>query len=191
MPYSKDHKAQTRRKILQSSYLLFTARGYEKITINELMNHCHLTRGAFYAHFSSKAELYSETLKFAATSSKLAKIKPESYTDKQWLKQLLDVYLSIEHINGTRTCPLAFLAADISTQDINAQRTYSKAYDNMNKTLLAYANSYMDCSEYEILSITAMIIGAVAIARTMQDESTAQKLLASCRKEAGLRLGNI
>lgn len=85
MPYTKTHKNQTREKILDSSFTLFAIKGFEGVTIDDLMNNCGLTRGGFYAHFTSKAELYREALKYRASSTKLAGLKPEGTSNKQWL----------------------------------------------------------------------------------------------------------
>ena len=64
MPYSKEHKAKSRERILQSAYQLFATRGFNQVTIDEVMQDCSLTRGAFYAHFISKSDLYSEVFQF-------------------------------------------------------------------------------------------------------------------------------
>lgn len=110
------------------------------------MENCALTRGAFYAHFSSKSMFYSEAIKYAATSSKLAELKSDNISNKQWLTQLLDIYLSIEHVNGERACPLAFLATDIVTQDNDARIAYSSAYMGMNDIILNYVQSFSSCN---------------------------------------------
>jgi len=191
MPYSKQHKQQTRNQILDSAFKLFSAKGFEGVTVNELMEDCGLTRGAFYAHFPSKVALYGESIRFAASVSRLTEIKPDNISDKAWLTQLLNGYLSIEHVNGSNPCPLAFLATDVTTQDAEAKLAYARTYAGMNKAIMAYANSYTDCDEDEILSLTAMIIGAVAIARTIEDKKTVKKLLVSCRQDAGTKLGGI
>ncbi|MCJ8340735.1 MAG: TetR/AcrR family transcriptional regulator [Pseudomonadales bacterium] len=191
MPYSKQHKQQTREKILHSAFNLFTAKGFDGVTVNQLMQSCKLTRGAFYAHFTSKADLYSEVIKHSASSSKLAELKPDDVTDKQWLGELLDGYLSIEHVNGTTPCPLAFLATDIVTRDIGARLAYANAYQGMNQAVINFANSYTECDPRQVLALTAMIIGAVAIARTMDDQQAIISLLNACRSEAGLKLGGI
>ncbi len=191
MPYTKEHKDKTRKKILQSAFQLFTAKGFDGVTVNELMENCGLTRGAFYAHFSGKSALYNESLKFAASSSKLSELKPNNISDKAWLGQLLDGYLSLEHVNGIRPCPLAFLATDIVTQDQEAKETYTRVYEGMNKAIMAYAKTFHSCQQGETLSVTAMIIGAVAISRTLENQATVVKLLTSCRFEAGKILGGI
>lgn len=168
-------------------------KGFEGVTIDGLMNNCGLTRGAFYAHFKSKAELYSEALKFRASSTKLANLKPEGISNKQWLSLLLNTYLSLEHVKGDRalSCPLAFLATDINMQDKATKAAYADVYYGMNTAIMNYASSYCDCDEQDIFSVTAMMIGAVAIARTLQSQDSIESLLAACRREAGLKLGGI
>lgn len=191
MPYTKEHKQQTRKKILESAFKLFSEKGFDGVTVNELMKSCNLTRGAFYAHFSSKASLYSESIKFSTSTSTLTDLKPKSISEKKWLGHLLDEYLSVEHVNGSRPCPLAFLVTDIITRNSQAKQAYTKAFDGFTKVIMVYANNYRNCNENEILSITAMIIGAVAICRTIDCKETVNKILISCRKEAGKKLGGI
>ena len=193
MPYTKTHKNEIREKILDSAFRLFAIKGFEGVTIDDLMNSCGLTRGGFYAHFKSKAELYREALKFRASSTKLAGLKPEGTSNKQWLSLLLNTYLSMEHVKGERTlaCPLAFLATDINMQDKAIKTAYADVYYGMNTAIMEYASSYTDCDEQDILSVTAMMIGAVAIARTLQDQDSIENLLAACRREAGEKLGGI
>jgi TetR/AcrR family transcriptional repressor of nem operon len=191
MPYTKEHKNETRKKILKSAFELFTAKGFDGVTINELMENCGLTRGAFYAHFSGKSALYNESLQFAASSSKLSELRPSNISNKKWLCQLLDGYLSLEHVSGDRPCPLAFLTTDVVTQDQEAKETYANVYEGMNKAIMTYVKTFSSCNKDEVLSVTAMIIGAVAISRTLKVQKTILRLLSSSRLEAGRILGGI
>ena len=193
MPYTQTHKNKTRERILDSSFRLFAIKGFKGVTIDDLMNNCGLTRGAFYAHFTSKAELYREALKFRASNTKLASLKPDGTSNKQWLSLLLNKYLSLEHVKGERSlsCPLAFLATDINMQNKAIKTAYTDVYYGMNTAIMEYASSYTDCDEQDILSVTAMMIGAVAIARTLQNQDSIERLLAACRREAGVKLGGI
>ena len=193
MPYTKIHKNKTRENILDNSYNLFAIKGFGGVTIDDLMSNCGLTRGAFYAHFTSKAELYREALKFRASKTKIANPKPEGISNKQWLSLLLDKYLSLEHVKGEHTlsCPLAFLATDINMQDKTIKTAYADVYNGMNTAIMEHASSYTDCDEKDILSVTAMMVGSVAIARTLQDQDSIVSLLSACRREAGEKLGGI
>ena len=191
MPYSREHKAKTRKAILNSARKLFSTKGFNAVTVNEVMDDCALTRGGFYAHFHSKAELYREALTFSAKNSELAKLKPESISSKTWLGKLLDAYLSIDHVNGKNPCPLAFLSTDIASRDDATKETYTITYKNMNAILLEYAGTDSLCSKDTLFALTSMLIGAVAIARTLDDPHLVQAILISCRQQAGLMLGGI
>lgn len=191
MPYTKDHKKKTRETILESAFKLFTLKGFEGVTVDDLMSESGLTRGGFYAHFASKAELYSESIKYAANNTRLANLKPDELSSKEWLSLLLDEYLSVEHVRGERVCPLAFLVADINIENDQVNTAYANAYQGMNVAVMRYAKSYLDCDEQDILSVTAMIIGAVAIARKFKNLEAIEAILSACRREAGAKLGGI
>lgn len=62
MRYRPDHRARTRDRVLQTARRLFADRGYGKVSIEDVMRDCGLTRGGFYAHFRSKAALYREAM---------------------------------------------------------------------------------------------------------------------------------
>lgn len=76
-------------------------------------------------------------------------------------------------------------------QNESIKTAYAEIYHGMNTAIMEYASGYADCDEQDILSVTAMMIGAVAIARTLQNENSIENLLAACRREAGIKLGGI
>src|SRR5450631_3433152 len=57
MPQNPARTARTRAEILGHAGRLFRLRGYAGTNIDDVMLAAGLTRGAFYAHFKSKAEL--------------------------------------------------------------------------------------------------------------------------------------
>jgi hypothetical protein len=61
----------------------------------------------------------------------------------------------------------------------------------MNKIIMDYAGADASCDEEDILSLTAMIIGAVAVSRTIEDQRLVKQILNSCRQQARLILGGI
>jgi TetR/AcrR family transcriptional regulator, transcriptional repressor for nem operon len=56
------HRDKIRTKIVQSARRLFNRRGFENVSIDEIMADAGLTRGGFYSYFLSKSELYVEAL---------------------------------------------------------------------------------------------------------------------------------
>ena len=75
MPLSAEHKKQSRQKILESAFFLFTEQGFENVSIDVIMKKAGMTRGAFYAHFASKSDLYKESISYSTLSSALLKPK--------------------------------------------------------------------------------------------------------------------
>src|SRR5213075_1802002 len=63
MPYSPEHKRDTREKILESARRLFNRKGYAGVSIEEIMSDAGLTHGGFYRHFGGKDELYAAAVR--------------------------------------------------------------------------------------------------------------------------------
>lgn len=185
MPYSAEHKQQSRQKILHSAIKCFTRKGFENTSIDEVMADAELTRGAFYAHFSSKSELYQQAILSGAMSSQLAQEKPENIDDQEWIKHLVEGYLSVEHVHRKAgACPLAFLVTDVAVSDPEVRRTYTRVFQRMNKLITQTIRQYSDCAEEDVLAATALMIGGVAIGRSLDNKATLNKLLSSCRASA-------
>ena len=66
MAKSRQHKAESRKAILDSAARLFRERGVEGVTVAEVMQDAGLTHGGFYAHFKSKDELVETALRHSA-----------------------------------------------------------------------------------------------------------------------------
>lgn len=183
MPLTAEHKQQSREKILLSAHRLFTSQGYENTSIDQVMNDAQLTRGAFYAHFSSKEELYREAIMAAASRSSIIRDKPDSVHESEWLQALVDEYLSMGHVKMKRApCALAFLVTDVAIREKGVRNTYTNVFKGLNKRLARLINSYSNCDENKVLAATAMMIGGVAVGRALNDEKMTRKLLNSCRE---------
>ncbi len=186
MPYSSDHKQQSREKILDSALYLFTRHGYDSITIDQLMKHAGLTRGAFYAHFANKSEVYAEAILAALQRRPELMPADDNLNDKDWLKQLFFNYLSHEHVNEkSSACPLAFLATDVANRDPAARDAYTEVYKQLSRLI---GDKLMPHADHRsAFAITAMMIGGVALCRALSETKTSEQVLDSCRQTA-LRL---
>lgn len=191
MPYSKEHKEETRQKILNSAIKLFSTRGFNQVTIDDLMKDAGLTRGAFYAHFENKQAVYSKAIIAGARKSKINQQAPIDINMDEWTKELLRGYLSEEHVQQKISpCPLAFLVTDIANSEREVKATYTRMFKLLNKTIRAQLKNNDKCSKQDILATTAMMIGGVAIGRALDDEGLTKQLLESCQS-ASMDLLNI
>jgi len=185
MPYSKKHKAETRQTILKSASRLFSAKGFDQVSIDDLMQHANLTRGAFYSHFKNKQSVYSEAITEGVRKSRMTQRKPDSLTDQEWIEELVNAYLSQEHVkHEVPACPLAFMVTDIANKETEVKTTYTKIYKQLNYAIKKLSKDHSECDEQDILAVTAMMIGGVAIGRALNDPDTTEKLLSSCRDKA-------
>lgn len=182
MAWKEQHKHSTRQKILKSAAKLFTKQGFEHVGINDVMKDAGLTRGAFYAHFNSKSELYAEAIIAAAiqTGDQLNPDNPKAPS----LDQLVQFYLSMEHRQGERfRCPLAFLATDITQRDDQVRDAYTSVFKGFLKHLTAHLQRRNgDIDRARIMQVAVMMIGGLAVSRALNDDELAMNLLTSCHK---------
>jgi len=188
MPYSAEHKEKSRQKILESAFRHFTKHGYENTSIDSVMADAELTRGTFYAHFSSKSDLYQQAILTGAANSILLKNRPDDCSDQEWVETLIKWYLSEDHVHQkSGACPLAFLVTDVAVNKPEVRSTYTQVFQGMNTLLQKELRQFSDSSEEEVYALTAMMIGAVAIGRSLDNKATLNKLLRSSESVA-LRL---
>src|SRR3954468_16735685 len=116
MPQNPARTARTRAEILDHAARLFRLRGYAGTNIDDIMLAAGLTRGAFYAHFKSKDDLFAEVV--GAGHGLLARMRA---ADAKVL-EVLDGYLANDAFTATlRDCTLAALAGDVARAPLPSQ----------------------------------------------------------------------
>jgi TetR/AcrR family transcriptional repressor of nem operon len=180
MPYSREHKTKSRERILNSALRLFSEGGFEQVTIDRVMADAGMTRGAFYAHFSSKENLYAEAIHHGIHNSALVGIPPDG-DGLRSLRQLIDTYLSRAHVDGEAPpCPLAFFATDVGVRERRVRDTYTAALRSLTGALglHAPARTHDEC----LLAMTVLMVGGVAVSSALTDGALKDRILASCRR---------
>lgn len=173
MPYPPSHKPRTRQRILRSAATLFATRGFEATTIDDVMRACGLTRGAFYAHFRSKAQLHQEAMRAAGEA--------QAPRDPRLAEGWADEVLGPLEASGSRTSALsgrwAFLAADVASASPAARRAWEAAV----RQLMAAAARPGAVGD-ETVEAVALLLGTLAVACTVEDDALRQAYLRVCRQ---------
>lgn len=183
MPYSPEHKLKSREKILNSAIRLFAKNGFDKTSIDAIMQDANLTRGAFYTHFSSKSKLYAESIIFSANRSVLLEKKPEGMDNMTWVRKLIADYLSQGYLSSeAEVCPLVFLSKDVANSDDGVRETYTTVFKGMNALMARYIKDQGQCDNDDILAMTVLMIGGVAVSRALNDDVLKQNLINACIK---------
>ena len=180
MPWGPEQKQQSRERILSSAARLFTQHGFDHVGINEVMTDAGMTRGAFYAHFSSKAELYAESI---ATAAKMAHLKAtEALGSDASLQRVVKGYLSEEHRSGEQiNCPLALLITDIGQRDEKVRDAYTRVFKGFVNLIAQGGDMDADEADRQALQQAVLMVGGLAISRAINDEELAATLLDVCR----------
>src|SRR5207248_7505997 len=109
--YGKEHKEETRRRIVEKAGRRLKANGIDGSGVATLMGDAGLTNGAFYAHFASKEDLVA-----TAVADQLG-VQRERYAqapDRRGVEQLVREYLSTAHRDDREHgCPSAALLDEI------------------------------------------------------------------------------
>src|SRR5438128_1990286 len=137
MPYSPEHKRDTREKILESARRLFNRKGYSGVSIEEIMSDAGLTHGGFYRHFSGKDELYAAAVRqFLCTKTPAPWQKPRKPTAVTRLRarRIVDAYFSREHFDDhDGCCPLIGMASDVQRGGEEVKVAYQEVVEQLVK----------------------------------------------------------
>jgi TetR/AcrR family transcriptional repressor of nem operon len=188
MPYTPEHKARTRAKIIESARVLFNRRGFELVSIDEIMKQAGLTRGGFYHHFRSKEELYAEAIKSFRQCNPFAKhlSQLECRPDPKGLATLLvNLYLSDEVLNDvTQHCPLIALPSDVARAGLEPRAAYTQIVRSMLRVFRAAFRDGDQTAAGKAEVILNLCVGGMVIARTTDDERLRRSLRRTARAQA-------
>lgn len=177
MPYAPEMKQKSRGKILKEAIRLFKERGFEDVSIDEVMGEAGLTRGAFYAHFTSKADLIARAFRAAAGVPSPAMASAEE------LGRFADTYVSAMHRdNPGAGCPVAALTADVAREGPEAREAYTAFLKYFTGVIDGYlGNDAGDLSD-DALALVAQMVGAVQISRAVSDPILSTRMLKAGRQ---------
>jgi TetR/AcrR family transcriptional repressor of nem operon len=183
---SKTETAQTRKRIVEVAAKAFKSNGIQATGVAEIMSAAGLTHGGFYRHFESKEQLVAEA---CASSMELLVEAAEAAAaggDAAFLKHL-ESFISTEHraeyLGG---CPLVAMGSELARADIETRHAASQGFQQMIDIIAkrSQAKGPKSAKEDAIFTLSSMI-GAVTMARIMDDPKVSNQILAIARKRLG------
>ncbi len=188
MPYPPEHKARTRARIVQKARVLFNHRGFDQVTIDDVMKEAGLTRGGFYHHFRNKDELYAEAVRSFSTCNPFAVRRAalrEQPTARELAKMLVNLYLSDEVLDDVDVhCPLIALPSDVARSGLEPRAAYTDIVRNMLRVFQAAMAPLGDAAEDKARVILGLCVGGMVIARTTTDPQLRTSMRAAVRRQA-------
>ena len=185
MPYTAKHKQDTRRRILESARRLFNSKGFAEVSIGEIMAKAGLTHGGFYRHFNDKSELYAEAVQWflGEEAPKPWQRRRRGAARKSRAQRIVDAYFSLDHFDDRESCcPLIGLPSDVARSGDAVKAAYQ---DVLQKLLgLLQADLAGSGARERALSLVALCVGGMVVARSVEDPALAHDLRRAAYRRA-------
>lgn len=175
--YTKEHKDQTRRRIVETSARRFKQDGVNASGISTLMADAGLTNGAFYAHFASKDDLVAGVV--ADQLGWQVGVIDALAAGRPGIEQIVRTYLSTEHRDHPdQGCPTVALIDEISRCGDTVRQAYT---DGLMRVIDAIAGRLdpADPSSARVRALAAFagMAGTMQLARAVTDRQLSDDLL--------------
>jgi TetR/AcrR family transcriptional regulator, transcriptional repressor for nem operon len=175
MRYPVEETAAKHERIVKEASRLFRERGFENVSVAEVMKAAGLTHGAFYAHFDSKEKLQAAAVAYGI---KVSLGRMQRSNRKKSKGSWADLYLSRWHRdNPGDGCTMAALAEEVARSSPELKAAFEQGFE---ETLSAGRGD-----RKEAIFQTAALIGGVLLARAVQDPRLSDEILSSVRQKLG------
>lgn len=191
MRYAKDHKAETRARVVEAAALALRRDGIDGTGVAALMGEAGLTKGGFYAHFASKDALVAEALDAAARKTTgILRANVTEVAEADRLALLVERYLRPEHAEAREGgCTIGSLLADLTRGSELVRSVALAGADD----LIALVATCLPAVPQEhrrarAQAIVGLLAGCLQLAR-LQPDAAARDATLEAGKSAVLLLG--
>src|SRR6516164_4287775 len=175
MRYPAAETAAKHERIVKGASRLFRERGFENVSVADVMKAAGLTHGAFYAHFGSKEELQAATITYGQKVSLHRLQRSKKNKDKG---SFTDRYLSPWHRdNRGDGCTMAALAEEVARSTPELKAEFEQGLQEI--------VSASGADRKEAIFRTAAMVGGVVLARAVQDSRLSDEILSTVRQKLG------
>src|SRR6266850_7061867 len=184
---TRKQAAANREKVLEVAGTLFRERGFDGIGVVDIMKRAGLTHGGFYGQFTSKDDLAAET-----TARVLGKAGwQERLTGKAdpSFGEVVRAYLSPRHRDDPGTgCLIAAVGSDAARQPRAVRRAFTDGFRAQIGALMKLVQGRSQAARRErALATMASLVGALILARAVDDPALSDEILKATATELGGR----
>src|SRR6516164_3131450 len=173
MPWPKEHKRNTRDRIVEAAAAAFRKNGADKVGVSEIMQGAGLTHGGFYAHFASKEDLLVEALRYASEEANEmleTEAPPKGASSAPHLLDAALTYLSPFHLeHAERGCPIATLGPELIRSSQKVRRSFATEITRRLQKLYELASGGVEKRRQQGAGALACMVGGLIVARRLQN----------------------
>jgi TetR/AcrR family transcriptional regulator, transcriptional repressor for nem operon len=183
MKVSKEQVAEHRTRIMVAAARLFRQRGFDDVTVADVMKEAGLTHGAFYGHFPSKEALIAEAVGHALPSA------ANSPDPRRPAADYADGYLSVRHRNNRATgCLFSSLGTEAARGSADLRHSMTQAIRYRIDYLAADVDGGTSHAKRRAaIAAWASMVGAMVLARIVDDDEFSREILSETRASLPLR----
>lgn len=184
MRVSKEQAAENRQKIVEIASRLFREQGLDGIGVADLMKSAGFTHGGFYGHFDSKEDLMAEACSHAANKLVSGLKETVETATENPLAAVATNYLSIDHCQSVgEGCVVVALGSEASRHGEKVSHVLTESLKELFELLATIVPGRSKAARYEkALSTYASMVGAMVLARSVDDPELAEQILNSVMK---------
>jgi len=184
--YGVEHKAETRRRIIESAGRRLKQDGIDGSGIAALMTDAGLTNGAFYAHFESKDDLVANVVadQLRAQHAVLDSLP----AGQAALEEFIRDYLAPRHRDHPSTgCPSAALLDEIGRCDEAVRDSYTQGMQSIVDVIAAHLSPHdPSAARTRAVGLFTVLVATMQLARAVSDRKLSDHIL-----ESGIRTAQI
>jgi len=173
MRVSRGQVLENKRTILEAAGRLFRERGFESVTVADVMKSAGLTHGGFYGYFKSKDDLIAQAL---------AEVLGRAAAPPADLADYAARYLSRGHRdNVAGGCPVAALASETPRQPGGVRAEMTAGLKAQIERLSRIAPGDPAHKRRAAIGSWAAMVGAMILARMSDDAHLSDEVLSETR----------
>jgi TetR/AcrR family transcriptional repressor of nem operon len=183
MRVTKEKAAENRARILAAAARLFRERGLSGVGVDALGEAAGMTHGSLYSQFGSKESLAAEALTEAVARSAGKAVLEDAAPGEGALRGFVARYLSARHRDEPgQGCALAALGCEIPRQPPAVRRAFTEGLQaTVGRIARLLPEGRRQAREEEALAVMASLVGALVLARAVDDPALSERILAATK----------
>jgi TetR/AcrR family transcriptional regulator, transcriptional repressor for nem operon len=183
MKKSRIETAETRKRILKVASQEFKRNGIQATRVSEIMAAAGLTHGGFYRHFESKEALLAEACEAAMGNMADNAHAAIEGGDQAFAEYLNDFLSRNVHEDCEVACTFVTMGSELARTDERTRHTLSEGFRTWIEILSRRGSDEegAQAARADAMFKLSAMIGAVTLARIIDDPAFADEVLAQAR----------
>jgi TetR/AcrR family transcriptional repressor of nem operon len=184
MRVTKAKAAENRARILTEASRLFRERGLSGVGVDALAEAAGMTHGSLYSQFGSKERLAAEALADALDHSASRVILDDAPPGSGALHRFIRRYLSPRHRDEPgQGCALAALGCEVPRQPEALRQVFTAGLRSaVERVARLLPDGGARPPEEAAIATMAAMVGALVLARAVNDPDFSERILAATRR---------